>query len=86
MAGGVGLAHFQSPSAAVGPGGVGRLIVGGTFVIAFGAGRNRIGVSVKLADGETPGNEVSLSLPERQLEFPEPAQHPLGKPEQQTSA
>lgn len=29
--------------------------------------------------GQSPGSEASLTLPERQLEFPEPAQHPQGK-------
>lgn len=29
--------------------------------------------------GQSPGSEASLTPPERQLEFPEPAQHPQGK-------
>lgn len=33
------------------------------------------------SEGASPGSEASLALPERQLEFPEPAQHPQGKPD-----
>lgn len=38
-------------------------------------------VHVLRSKGASSGSEASLTLPERQLEFPEPAQHPQGKPD-----
>lgn len=38
-------------------------------------------VHVSGSAGASPGSEASLALPKRQLEFPEPAQHPQGKPD-----
>lgn len=38
-------------------------------------------VHVLRSRGASSGSEASLALPERQLEFPEPAQHPQGKPD-----
>lgn len=38
-------------------------------------------VHVLGSEGASSGSEAPLALPERQLEFPEPAQHPQGKPD-----
>jgi len=46
-----------------------------------GCGRAAEPAHVSSSDAASPGSEAPLALPEGQLGFPEPAQHPQGKPD-----
>lgn len=58
-----------------------RGVLGGGLPCQGGCRKAAELVHVLRSRGASSGSEASFALPKRQLEFPEPAQHPQGKPD-----